>query len=265
VSEPSINALNSHARSPLPLGHQVSGLRILAVLGGGRFGLAYLVAAVDPKSGEQRHIVLREYIPAGLATRRSDSYAVRALRASDRPDFDWGLTRLRQEAEALKALDHPSLAHVLGLIEENGTGYLKEEYVEGQSLALILERRGKLPEAEIRYQLTPLLDGLEQVHRVGLVHGGIQPGDILLRGDGVPVLVGFGAPRPAHPERGPAAGADSTWSPYAPYELYDSRASIGPWTDIYGLGAVLYRAVTGVVPPPGPARMAALGRSSPDP
>ena len=154
-------------------------MRLLAVLGGGRFGLAYLAAAVDAKSGEQRHVVLREYMPAGLATRRSDSYAVRPLRGSDRPDFDWGLARLRQEAEALAALEHPSLARVLGLIEENGTGYLAEEYVEGQTLAVILERRGKLPEAEIRYLLTPLLDGIEQVHRVGLVHGGIQPADII--------------------------------------------------------------------------------------
>ena len=55
------------------------------------------------KTGEQRHMVLREYMPAGLATRRSDSFTVRALRASDRPDFDWGLARLRQEAEALAA------------------------------------------------------------------------------------------------------------------------------------------------------------------
>ena len=123
MSEPSINALKSHARSPLPLGHVVGGLRLLAVLGGGRFGLAYLAAAVDANSGEQRHVVLREYMPAGLATRRSDSYAVRPLRGADRPDFDWGLARLRQEAEALSALEHTSLARVLGLIEENGTGY----------------------------------------------------------------------------------------------------------------------------------------------
>ncbi|MFO0990278.1 MAG: protein kinase, partial [Alphaproteobacteria bacterium] len=166
-------------------------MRILALLGGGRFGLAYLAAAAGAAKGEQRHVVLREYMPAGLAARRSDSYAVRALRASDRPDFDWGLARLRQEAEALASIEHPNVARILGLVEENGTAYLVEEYVEGQSLAAILERRGKLPEAEIRFLLTPLLDGLEQVHRVGLVHGGIDLAAILFRPGGVPVLAGF--------------------------------------------------------------------------
>lgn len=265
MSEPSINALKSHARTPLPLGHTIGGMRLLAVLGGGRFGLAYLAAATDAKTGEQRHVVLREYMPAGLATRRSDSYAVRALRASDRPDFDWGLSRLRQEAEALAALEHPNLARVLGLIEENGTGYLAEEYVEGQSLAAILERRGKLPEAEIRFLLSPLLDGLEQVHRVGLVHCGIEPADILFRPGGVPVLIGFGAPRPATSARGSETDAEPSCSAYAPHEIYDSRASVGPWTDIYALGAVLYRAVAGIAPPSGAARVAALDRGAPDP
>jgi TPR repeat protein/serine/threonine protein kinase len=263
VSEPSINSLKSHARSPLPLGHSVGGMRILAVLGAGRFGMAYLAAAADPKSGEQRHVVLREYMPAGLATRRSDSYAVRALRASDRPDFDWGLARLRQEAEALAALDHPNLARSLGLIEENGTAYRIEEYVDGQSLDSILERRGKLPEAEIRFLLAPLLDGLEQIHRVGLVHGGIEPAQILFRPGGIPVLVGFGAPRPTPSARG--ADTEASWSAYAPHEIQDSRASVGPWTDIYALGAVLYRAVSGVAPSPGAARIAALDRGEPDP
>jgi hypothetical protein len=154
---------------------------------------------------------------------------------------------------------------VLGLIEENGTGYLAEEYVEGQSLAAILERRGKLPEAEIRFLLSPLLDGLEQVHRVGLVHSGIEPADILFRSGGVPVLVGFGAPRPSTSARGPEADAGPTWNEYAPHEIYDSRASVGPWTDIYALGAVLYRTVAGVAPPSGAARVAALDGGKPDP
>src|SRR5262249_10051459 len=124
VSGPSTNSLNPQARSPLPLGHQLAGLRILAVLGSGRFGLTYLAVGIDSRWGEQRNVALREYMPADLAIRRSDSCAVRPLRASDRPDFDWGLSRLRQESEAVKALEHQSLARVFGLVEEYGTGYL---------------------------------------------------------------------------------------------------------------------------------------------
>ena len=265
VTESSINAVKSDARSPLPLGHTVGGMRILALLGGGRFGLAYLASAADAAAGGPQHVVLREYMPAGVATRRSDSYAVRAQRASDRPDFDWGLSRLRQEAEALGAIEHPNLARILGLVEENGTAYLVEEYVEGQSLEVILERRGKLPEAEIRFLLTPLLDGLEQVHRVGLVHGAIDPAAIVFRPGGVPVLVGFGAPRPTPATRGDGAVPETAGNAYAPFEIHDVRASVGPWTDIYALGAILYRAVAGVAPPPGAARVAALDRGAPDP
>ncbi|MGH7003893.1 MAG: serine/threonine protein kinase, partial [Alphaproteobacteria bacterium] len=222
------------------------------------FGLSYLAA--KDAAGKRRHVVLREYMPAGLATRRSDSYAVRPLRASDRPDFEWGLTRLRHESQALAALEHPSLARVAGLVEENGTGYLAEEYVEGQSLASILERRGKLPEAEIRYLLGPLLDALDEVHRIGLVHGGIEPAAIVFRSESVPVLVGFGAPQPAPPPTG-----DTSWSAYTPHELCNSSASVGPWTDIYAFAAVLYRAVTGEAPPSGPARKDALDRGASDP
>lgn len=258
MSDPSIQSVSANARSPLPLGHRVGGMQLIAVLGTGRFGITYLASAAQ--GGAEQRIVLREYMPAGLATRRSAGHGVRPLRAADRPDFDWGLARLRQETEALKAVEHPGLARVYGLVEENGTGYRAEEFVEGTGLAATLERRGKLPEAEIRYLLSPMLDALEQVHRIGLVHGGIDLDTIIFRGDSTPVLVGYGAPRPA-----PPPGTEISWNACAAHELGDSRASVGPWTDIYAIGAALYRVISGTTPASGPVRQAALASGADDP
>jgi TPR repeat protein/serine/threonine protein kinase len=241
----------------------VGGLKLLAYLGANRFGLTYLATAND--KGKRPRIVLREYMPAGLATRRPDGVAVRPLRTADRLDFEWGLVCLRQESEALAALDHPAITPVLGLIEENGTAYLAEAFAEGERLAVVLERRARLPEGEACFLLAPLLDALEQAHRMGLVHGGIEPDRIFIGRRGVPVLAGFGMQRAATPARALETDSGLAWNPYAANEIYDRRGAIGPWTDVYGLGAILYRAITGKAPPAAPWRLRVLERGEPDP
>src|SRR5690606_14117615 len=124
---------------------------------------------------------------------------------------------------------------------------------------------GYLSEAEIRWFLPSVLDGLAEVHRGNVLHRDIKPDNILLKPDGSAVLVDFGAARTAAAEVSgmTRTAASSAWC--APYEQYDSHGRQGPWTDIYGLAATLYRAVSGAPPVKSPDRLIAKVRGTPDP
>ena len=122
------------------------------------------------------------------------------------------------------------------------------DYVEGEDLSAYLTRKGTLSEDELKGILYPLLDGLEVVHRADFLHRDIKPGNIVLRKDGSPVLLDFGAARQAIGAK--SRSITSIVTPgYAPIEQYSSRGDQqGPWTDLYALGGVCYRALTGQVP-----------------
>ena len=122
------------------------------------------------------------------------------------------------------------------------------EYVEGETLASYLSRKGTLDEAELKRVLMPILDGLETIHGADFLHRDIKPGNIVLRDeDTSPVLVDFGAARHAVSARSHSVTTIVTPG-YAPIEQYSSRGNQGPWTDIYALGAVFYKALTGETP-----------------
>ena len=129
------------------------------------------------------------------------------------------------------------------------------EYAEGETLSAYLERKGTLSEAELKEILYPLLDGLEVVHRADFLHRDIKPGNIVLRAaDGSPVLLDFGAARQAIGAK--SRSVTSIVTPgYAPIEQYSSRGRQGAWTDIYALGGVCYRALTGQMPDDATDRM----------
>ncbi len=250
---------NDHGQ-PLHVGYELEGYKITDVLGVGGFGVTYL--AEEAALG--RRVAIKEYVPIGIAERQRGS-AVRAAQDAARADFDWGLARFRQEGRTLVAFDHPNIVRVHRFFEANGTAYLVMQLVEGESLARVLARRHVLSEEEIRRFIAPLLDGLEDVHRAGFLHRDIKPGNILLRLDGTPVLIDFGAARQALVQRATTGLTTVLSDGYAPHEQYDSRGHQGPWTDIYGVGAVLYRCVAGMKPIRAPDRIAARLRGVPDP
>ena len=124
----------------------------------------------------------------------------------------------------------------LRLFRTHGTGYIVMEYVEGQTLSKRLKERGVVSEGQLRQILLPLLDGLEEVHRSGLIHRDIKPENIIMRAsDDSPVLLGFGAARQMVMARSRPVTAVLTLH-YAPIEQYSETGKQGPWTDIYALG-----------------------------
>ena len=120
------------------------------------------------------------------------------------------------------------------------------EYVDGQTLSALLGKYPTVPDAHLQRIVHEVLSGLEEVHQAGYVHRDIKPSNIMLRGDGSAVLLDFGAARQAVGQR--SKSITSILTPgYAPIEQYDTKAAdVGPWSDLYALGMVAYRCLSGV-------------------
>ncbi|MDE2906517.1 MAG: protein kinase, partial [Acidobacteriota bacterium] len=222
------------------------------VLGRGGFGVTYL--AVDERDGGQ--VAVKEYFPVECAVRRDDHRVV--ARSGDRHEdsFRWGLDRFRDEGRVLGRFNHPSIVRVITDFEANGTGYIVMIHVDGETLSTRLAREGPLDEEESLAMVLPIVDGLEQVHAAGYLHRDIKPANVVIGAGGAPVLLDFGAARRALSDRTRSLTAVVS-DGYAPIEQYARDSRQGPWTDIYALGAVLYRCLTNRAIPEAPARAGA--------
>ena len=232
-----------HHRLALPQGTRIQDFEFHRVLGQGGFGITYLgwnVALDIP-------VAIKEYLPADLATREHDlSVVPQSSQAAS--DFAWGLDRFLDEARILARFQHVNIVRVHHFFEAHRTAYIVMEYAEGETLSAFLTRKWRLREAELKAILYLILDGLEVVHRADFLHRDIKPDNIIIRDeDNSPVLLDFGAARQAIGAR--SRSVTSIITPgYAPIEQYSTQGDQGPWTDIYALGAVCYRALTGKAP-----------------
>ena len=232
-----------HPLNALPQGHRLQEYELVRVLGVGGFGMTYL--GFDHNLSKP--VAIKEYLPSDIAIRTGDNSVAPQTRDFFE-DFQWGLERFLGEARTLALFKHPNIIQVYRFFEAHGTAYIVMEYAEGETLSDVLKRKGRLTEAELRAILLPLLDGLEVVHEAKFLHRDIKPLNIIIRHeDDSPVLLDFGAARQAIGAK--SRSVTSIVTPgYAPMEQYSSRKAQGPWTDIYALGGVCYRALTGEVP-----------------
>lgn len=231
-------------------GFELHWYRIERVLGKGAFGITYLAHDINL----DREVAIKEYLPGQFSVRNEDLTVV-PTSDEHREDFKWGLKRFISEARTLTRFEHPNLVRVFNVFEMNNTAYMVMNYEVGKSLQQVLKSRKTLGEQEIMRILLPLMDGLEVMHEQGFVHRDIKPGNIFMRGDGSPVLLDFGSARQtratADRESDETQQTLTTLvSPgYAPIEQYGTQKDRqGPWTDIYGMGATVYRAITGTMP-----------------
>lgn len=239
--ETSQSAPNS---TTLPAGYELNGYTIKSILGQGGFGITYL--AED--SSLDRDVAIKEFMPKGMAARGED-YTLHSVNVGDDSvcTLEWGLERFIREAKTLSKFNHPNIVRVHTVFEANNTAYMVMSYEEGVSFQEILKKR-QPSEDELTDMIMGLLDGLEGMHGEGFIHRDIKPGNIFIRKDGSALLLDFGSARQAIGEE--THTLTKVASPgYAPFEQYYGRSDMqGPWTDIYALGATLYRAITGEAP-----------------
>jgi len=228
--------------SALAIGTTVGRYRIVAVLGQGAFGITYRARDLQL----ERDVAIKEYLPALLAT-RLDGVTVSPRSTQVADDFAWGRARFLDEAKTLARLARaPAVVQVHDYLEANGTGYMIMQLVEGETLAALCRREGRLPQAAVERLLQPLLDGLEQIHAAGVLHRDIKPDNIIVARDGSPTLIDFGASRVAIADRTQALTAVYTPRYAAPEQMTSGQQ--GPYTDIYALAATLYVCVSGTEP-----------------
>lgn len=213
-------------------------------LGQGGFGITYI--GLDQQL--QKKIAVKEYLPLALVTRDIAQADIIPLKQQELA-FTQGLQLFIEEARNLAKFDHPNIVRVFNFFEAHRTGYMVMEYLEGQSLADVLSAGSKpLPVSQALAILLPILDALIEIHAQCLYHRDISAQNIRLLKKGVPVLIDFGAARHIVGEQSQTLDLVLKHG-YSPLEQYSGKGKIGPWTDIYACGALLYLMIIGTLPP----------------
>ncbi len=254
----------------LPTGTVLREYVVETVIGRGGYGVVY--RARDRYLG--RVVALKEYFPTMLAVRTEGT--VRPRNRCETSDYEDGLRRFLEEARRLEQFrSHPGVVTCLGFFKERGTAYLAMEYEDGLPLSELLMNReadaNPLSEEELLRLAEQLIESLAAVHEAGVLHRDIKPSNILVRrSDERPVLIDFGAAKTDF-ARHTKSNAPQTLG-YAAVEQVEEDGDLGPWTDLYGLGGVLWRIVAGgqrqrhrLVPVDALSRLAAKFRGQEDP
>ena len=232
----------------------IGGYRIVRKVAAGGFGLVYL--AVD---NEGQQVAVKEYLPSSLATR-----APGELMPQVQPEklslYRLGLKSFFEEGRALAQISHPSVVSVLNFFRENETVYMVMNYLEGAALqdfivtARDLKQSKVFRESTIRSLFDEILRGLRIVHQHKMLHLDIKPANIFITDDNKSVLIDFGAAREVLSKEGNFVRPMYTPGFAAP-EMYRRDASMGPWTDIYAIGACIYACMQGYPPNEAPQRL----------
>ena len=240
--------------SPLPPDTMIGGYRIERKLSAGGFGVVYL--AVD---SEGQQFAIKEYLPSSLATRAAGELLPQVL-----PEklslYRLGLKSFFEEGRSLAQISHGSVVSVLNFFRENETVYMVMNYLEGGTLQdfIITARDLRKPkvfrESTIRSLFDEILRGLRIVHQHKMLHLDIKPANIFITDDNRAVMIDFGAAREVLSKEGNFIRPMYTPGFAAP-EMYRRDSSMGPWTDIYAIGACIYASMQGYPPNDAPQRL----------
>ncbi|MBP3620545.1 MAG: extracellular solute-binding protein [Lachnospiraceae bacterium] len=218
--------------------------KVGVVVGFGGFGITY--KAWDTKM--DKVVAIKEYFPSSLVNRGLDGISVNLYSEKNREEFDKGLIRFLEEGKRTAMFgEHPNIVNVYDLFQENNTGYIIMEFLDGISLKdFILLNEGRIDTDTAIDVLLSVIAALKTMHKEKILHRDISPDNIFICLNKKIKLIDFGAARISDEE-------EKTMSVvlkpgYAPPEQYRNKSIQGPWTDIYALGATMYYAITGVVP-----------------
>ena len=234
--------MSSPKNLALPAGYQLQDYEIRKVLSSGGFSFVYLA-----RDKEKKTVAIKEYLPTSIAVRADGATVL--PNADDVALFRHGLKCFFDEGLSLAKIDHKNIVRVLNFFRENETVYMVMQYERGKSLQdYILGQTESVSEQFIRRVFGELSNGLREVHTQKLLHLDIKPANIYIRLDGSPVLLDFGSARQALREK-QAKIAPSYTPGFASPEQYYDRQLLGPWSDIYSIGATMYSCLTRTSPP----------------
>ena len=233
----------SQVNSALPIGYQLLDYKIEKVLSSGGFSIVYL--ATDP---EGIAVAIKEYIPSGIAVRTSGC-EINIDQPEHQATFRHGLKCFFEEGRALAKIRHPNVVQVENFFRANETVYLVMQYVRGRTLQFhVHSNRSEFSEPFMRRFFSNFLNGLREVHTNKLLHLDIKPANIYVNmNGGTPVLLDFGAARMGLKEEKTRLKPMYTAGFAAP-EQYRADGKLGPWSDIYSVGATMYSCLSGMPP-----------------
>lgn len=235
------------ANHALPAGYQIDDYRIDRQLSLGGFSIVYL--ATD---GVGTRVAIKEYLPNSLAL-RGEGEITPNISPEHAGAFRYGMKCFFEEGRALAKLSHPNVVRVLNFFRANETVYMVMEYEEGCTLQEYIQRRQRpVSENFLRNVFTRVLNGLREVHTHKLLHLDLKPSNIYLRNDGTPLLIDFGAARQTLARDTPMLKPMYTPG-FASPEHY-LRQDLGPWSDIYSIGASMYACIALAAPQAADAR-----------
>ena len=230
------------ANHALPAGYQLDEYRIEHQFSLGGFSIVYL--ATDAQG---QFVAIKEYLPNSLAL-RGEGEIKPTISEEHLPAFRYGMKCFFEEGRALAKLSHPNVVRVLNFFRANDTVYMVMEYERGRTLQeMIQKNRAIITENFIRNVFTKLLNGLREVHSHKLLHLDLKPSNIYMRNDYTPVLIDFGAARQTLATDTPMLKPMYTPG-FASPEHYKQRELLGPWSDIYSVGASMYACMAGSAP-----------------
>ena len=240
--------MQASINQPLPIGHQLQDYEIRKVLSAGGFSFVYIA-----RDAEQKTVAIKEYLPTSLALRTEGAHIEISPEAIG--NFRHGLKCFFEEGRALANIDHKNIVRVLNFFRANDTVYMVMHYERGKSLQdYILSQSEPVSENFVRRVFSELLNGLREVHAQKLLHLDIKPANIYIRLDGSPVLLDFGSARQTLSEVQPKLPPSYTPG-FASPEQYSNRDALGPWSDIYSIGATMYACLVRAAPMAADQRM----------
>jgi len=222
--------------------------KIEGYLASGGFGKTYVAKIIE----FDELVAIKEFFISGVTERENHSNTI-SVSNTNQPFFEQQLNKFKKEARRLRKLKHDNIVRVHDLFEENGTAYYVMDYIEGESLSQQMKRTGMpIDEKDAMNYFLQILDALETVHHMSIWHLDLKPGNIMLDKYGNVKLIDFGASKQQNKEGNGATTSTAVafTNGYAPPEQMEENLSkFGPWTDIYALGATLYKMLTTYNPP----------------
>jgi serine/threonine protein kinase len=232
----------SQPNAPLPEGYRLNHYRIEKKLSAGGFSIVYLA-----RDENDNPVAIKEYLPSGLVARTGGDQVL-VTSEEKLAHFRNGMKCFFEEGLALAKIAHPNVVRVENFFRANETVYMVMGYVRGRTLQHhITHNRAEFTESFMRRLFMNLLNGLREVHTHKLLHLDIKPANIYIAMDGTPVLLDFGAARQALHNDRPKLKSMYT-NGFAAPEQYLGMQDLGPWTDIYSIGASMYSCLSGGPP-----------------